>query len=175
MRGTKNSMDRFRVVKYTAYALEILIIYIIQSTPNLVLEVFGGKPILLVPVAITIAVFEKEIPAIVFGVICGLITDMGYSGAVGYYGIMLAIVCFTVSNLMGNYIRTNLLTIMLIATISIPVIIFLQFAFYYIFVGYTDVWAFFANHYISRIIYTWAFTPVFYFFNRFIALRTSEK
>lgn len=168
-------MDRFRVVKYTIYALEILIAYVIQSTPGLMLEVFGGKPILLVPVAITIAVFEREVPAIVFGVICGVVTDMGYSGAVGYYGIMLAIVCFIVSNLMENYIRTNLLTIMLVSTISIPVIIFLQFVFYYIFAGYTDIWGFFVKHYISRIIYTWAFTPVFYGFNRFIALRTSQK
>lgn len=168
-------MDRFRVVKYTAYALEILIMYIIQSTPNLMLEVFGGRPVLLVPVAITIAVFEREIPAVVLGVICGLITDMGYSGAVGYYGIMLAITCFAVSNLMANYIRTNLLTVMIVSTISIPIIIFLQFVFYYVFVGYTDIWGFFVKHYISRIIYTWAFTPVFYAFNRFIALRTSDK
>ncbi len=168
-------MDRFRVVKYTAYVLEIIIVYVIQSTPGLIPEVFGGKPIMLIPVAITIALFEREVSAVVFGVICGLITDMGYSGAVGYYGIVLAITCFVVSNLMENYIKTNMLTVMIIATISVPIIVFIQFAFYYIFVGYTDIWGFFVRHYVSRIIYTWVFTPVFYGINKFVAVRTSIK
>lgn len=168
-------MDRFRVVRYTAYILEILIIYIVQSTPGFIPDVFGGKPVMLVPVAITVAIFERGIPAVVFGAVCGLMTDFGYSGAVGYYGIMLAILCFIVSNLMENYIRTNLLTTMLIATISIPIIIFVQFLFYYVFAGYNDIWGFFVKHYISRIIYTWAFTPVFYGLNRFIAVRATEK
>lgn len=168
-------MDRFRVVRYTAYILEILIIYIVQGIPGFIPDVFGGRPVLLVPVALTIAIFERDISAVVFGTVCGLMTDFGYSGAAGYYGIMLAILCFVVSNLMENYIRTNLLTAMLIATISIPIIIFLQFVFYYIFAGYNDVWGFFVKHYISRIIYTWAFTPVFYGLNRFIAVRAREK
>lgn len=168
-------MNRFRLVKYTAYILEIIIVYILQATPGLIPEVFGGKPILLIPVAMTISVFERDIPAVVLGVGCGLIADIGYSGAVGYYGITLAILSFIVSNLMENYIKTNMLTIILIATVSIPVIIFLQFVFYYVFMGYTNIWTFFARHYISRIIYTWAFTPVFFMFNRFIAVRTAEK
>lgn len=168
-------MDRFRVVRYTAYTLEILLVYIIQGTPGLMPDVFGGKPVLLVPVALTIAIFEHEIPAIVFAVICGLLTDSAYSGPVGYYAIMLAILCFIVSNLLENYIRTNLLTTMIIATVGIPFIIFMQFVFYYIFAGYTNTWEFFVRHYISRIIYTWVFMPVFYELNRFIAARMSEK
>lgn len=168
-------MNKVRVIKYAVFVFEIFIMYIIQNTPNLVPEVFGGKPVILIPVVLTMAIFEKEIPAVVFGVLCGLLIDMGYGGAVGYYGITLAISCFIITNLIGNYIRTNMLTIMIVSSIIIPVIIFVQFLLYYVAMGYTNVWGFFVKHYISRIIYTLILTPVFFKLNSFIVKRTNEK
>ena len=106
-------MNRYKVIRYLAFFLEILLCYIIQTTPGLTLEVFGGRPVLLIPLALSFAVFEDEIPAIFFGVLCGLLSDSGYGGAVGYYAIMLAVLCYFVSVLMGNYMHTNLLTTML--------------------------------------------------------------
>ncbi len=169
---SESDMNRYNVVKYTAFSLEILLSYIIQSTPGLTLEVFGGRPVLMLPIAMTVAIFEGEIPAIVFGVICGLMADSGYSGPMGYYAIMLAILCYIVSILMENYIRTNLLTAVLIGAVSIPVIIVVQFLLFYVAMGYGYAWEYFAAHYISRIIYTFAFVPVYYGINRFIAART---
>ncbi len=165
-------MNRYNVVKYTAFSLEILLCYIIQSTPGLTLEVFGGRPVLMLPLAMTIAVFEGEIPAIIFGVICGLMADSGYSGPMGYYAIMLAVLCYVVSILMENYLRTNLLTAVLIGIISIPIIIVVQFLLFYVLMGYDYSSEYFVSHYISRIVYTFAFVPVFYGINRFIASKT---
>lgn len=165
-------MNRFNFVKYTAFSLEILICYILQSNSSLTLEVFGGRPVLMIPAALTIAIFEGEIPAIVFGVICGLLADLGYSGPMGFYAIMLMILCYTVSILMENYIRTNLLTAVLAGAVSIPVIIILQFILYYVFMGYGDAVEYFLAHYLSRIIYTFAMVPVFYWINRFISRKT---
>lgn len=166
-------MNRSGFVRYTAFSLEILICYIFQTLPWMTLEVFGGRPVLLLPLAMSIALFEGEIPAIVFGVICGLMTDSGYSGAMGYNAIMLAILCYASSILMENYIRTNLLTAMIIGTIAMPLIIFGQFLLFYVAAGYDNVWGYFTAHYISRIVYTWGFVPVFYGINRFIAVKTS--
>lgn len=168
-------MNRFNIVRYTAFSIEILIFYIIQCTPGLSLEVFGGRPVLLLPLAMTIAVFEGEIPAIIFGVVCGLMIDAGYSGPVGFYAVTMSVLCFIVSVLMENYIRTNLLTAFIIGTIAVPVIIFLQFLLFYVLMGYDDVWGYFLSHYVSRIIYTWAFVPVFYGINRFIAAKTIQN
>ena len=167
-------MNRYKAVRYLAYFLEIIVCYIVQTTPGFTPEVFGGRPVLMIPLALSIAVFEDEIPAIFWGVACGLLSDTNYSGPVGYYAIMLAILCYCVSVLMGNYIHTNLLTSMIIASISIPVIIFGQFVLFYIASGYTWVWEYFLRHYVSRIIYTWAFVPLIYVFNRFIAAKTSS-
>ena len=167
-------MNRSLFIRYTALTIELILCTVIQSLPWLRLELFGGSAILLLPAVITLSVFEGEIPAIIFGVAGGLLADSGYSGAMGYYAIMLAIICYISSILMENYIRTNLLTTMIIGAISIPVIILGHFLFFYILAGYGNVWYYFISHYLSRIIYTIAFLPVFYGINRFIAARTSE-
>ncbi len=161
-------MNKLRILKYAVYAVEIALSLLIQGTPYLLPEVYGGKAVLMLPLALSFAIFESDIPSMVFAVICGFLADCSYSGPIGFYVITLLILCFTVSNLNGSYIKTNLLTAMLLAVIGIPVIIFLQFLFYYVFAGYTDAWSFFARHYISRIIYTIAFVPVFYGLNKLL-------
>lgn len=165
-------MNRFNFIKNTAYSLEILICFVIQSNPMFSLELFGGRPVLMLPAALTIAIFEGEVPAIAFGVIAGLLADSGYSGPVGYYAIMLAITCYIVSVLMENYIRTNHFTAILIGVIGIPLMIFLQFVLFYIAMGYDSAWEYFLAHYLSRMIYTTALVPVFYGVNRYIAAKT---
>lgn len=167
-------MNRYNFVKYSAFTIEMLLCYIIQSTPGLCIPLFGGKPILLIPLALSIAVFEDEIPAIIFGLLCGLLADSGYSGAMGFYAICLSVLCFIASILMENYIRTNLLTTFIIGSIAVPVIIILQFLLFYVAMGYGSAWEYFLSHYLSRIIYTWVFVPVFYGMNRFIAAKTAE-
>ncbi len=166
-------MNRYKAVRYLAFFLEIVLCYIIQITPGMMPEVFGGRPVLLLPLALTFSVFEDEIPSIFWGVLCGLLADVNYSGPTGYYAIMLAIVCYSASVLMKNYMHTNLLTIMLIATVVIPVMMAGQFLLFYIAMGYDYIWEYFAAHYIARIIFTWAFVPVMYAVNRFVAEKTA--
>lgn len=166
-------MNRYNIVKYSAFLIEMLLCYIIESTPGLCIPVFGGKPILLIPLALSIAVFEEEIPAIIIGLLSGLLADSGYSGAMGFYAICLSVLCYIASLLMGNYIKTNLLTTLIIGSIAVPLIITLQFLLFYVLMGYGSELEYFLSHYLSRIIYTWVFVPVFYGINRFIAAKTA--
>ncbi len=168
-------MNKMKLLRCIAYSLEILLAFLWQVTPGLLPEVYGGKAVLLVPVALTIAVFESDITAMVFGVVCGLLTDCSYSGPIGFYVILLTISCFVISSLYENYVRKCLMTAMLMAFAAIPVIFVLQFLFYYVFAGYPDGWTFFVRHYISRIIYTLAMTPVFYGLHRLIGTKLRQR
>ena len=168
-------MNGFRIVKYTAYAVEIILALVWQVTPYLLPEVFGGKAVLLLPLAISIAVFEPEIPSLIFALVCGLLTDCSYGGAIGFYAIALLLLCYPVSILNTHYIRTSLFTVMLVALVGIPLILFLQFLFYYVFAGYPDAGVFFFRHYLSRILYTIAFMPVFYGLNKLLNKRLGRS
>lgn len=159
-------MKRLRVIRYIIFSIEIVIAYILQTTPYLLPEVYGGKAVVLPVLALSISVFEPQIPSMIFGAVCGTLTDLSAAGPIGYYSIGVVIICYIVSTLMENYVKTNLASVMIIALACIPLLLFVHFLFYYLFMGYADAWTFFVSHYISRIIYTLALVPVLYGLNR---------
>lgn len=162
-------MNKFQTLRYISYGLELLLALILQNTPFLLPEVFGGRPVLLVAVALTVAMFEPSCTAAMWvGVAAGLLADYGYSGAIGFFALMLAVLCYFSNIIMNDYIKTNLLTAMLVSAVCIILIFGLHFLFFYVLFGYTDTGYFFVNHYLSRMIYTAAFVPVFFALNRFL-------
>ncbi len=162
-------MNKFQTLRYISYGLELLLVLILQNTPFLLPEVFGGKPVLLVAAALTIAMFEPSCTASIWvGVAAGFLADYGSSGAVGFFALMLAVLCYFSNIIMNDYIKTNLLTAMLISVVCIALILGLHFLFFYVLFGYANAEYFFFNHYLSRIIYTIAFVPVFFALNRFL-------
>ena len=80
---------RFRILRYFAYAVEIIAFFVIQQTPGLLPEVLYARPVLLLPIAFSIAMFEREGVAIGFGVFCGLLIDFGMgNGVLGFHGLL---------------------------------------------------------------------------------------
>lgn len=157
--------------KYLLYVAEIILGLLWQVTPYGLPEVFGGKAVILVPLAVSFAMVEKEIPAMLLAVACGWLTDSTYSGAIGFYVILLVLVCFGVSVSCQHYIRRNWLTVLLLGLVTIPPIFVLHFLFYYILPGYEEGGYLFVRHYLARIVYTLTFLPLCYSVNRMIALR----
>lgn len=154
--------------RYFAYSLEILIFYILQSTPKLLPELFGSKPLILIAIALTIAAKENEIPSLIFGAVCGVLTDIATGGSIGYFAIILTLVCYFESHIFKTYFVSTLLSVLVISALSIPAIICLYFLFFTILAGIPDWTVLFVNHYISRIIYTFATVILFYFVNGFL-------
>lgn len=162
-------------LKYVSYVIEIILIYILFTTPRLIPEVFGGKPSLLIIIAISIAVFEREIPAMIFGLVCGLLTDVSYSTEIGVFSIGLTIICFILGYVANNIIVANIWNFLLVSFVSVSLLLFLHFVFAILIKGNEDPWNYFLMHYISRIVLTFIFTPVFYFLNRFIHRTLGEE
>ena len=103
-------MDRYKIIRYFAYTIEILILYMVQETPGLLPEIGGARPVLLIPAAISIAMFESELAGIAFGLLCGLFLDIGMGGVLGFHGLLLAAACYGVGLLTADLIQTNFLT-----------------------------------------------------------------
>ena len=80
-----------KVIRYLAYTLELLVLFMLQETPGLLPPLFGARPVLLFPAVITIAMFETEIPALAFGVVGGLFCDFGLSGTLGFHALVLGV------------------------------------------------------------------------------------
>lgn len=168
-RSTSSYERKYIAVKWLLYMTEIIFFLVIQGTPGLIPEINGQKPILLIPIAITIAVFSNETTGMVFAVICGLLTDAVSSNILGFYAMMLVVFGFLAGYMATNYIRTNLITAMVWVTIAVPLILYLHFVFFYKIQSYGFEDTFFKAHYLPRIFYTWAVTPVFYLINKAIS------
>ena len=160
---------KYTVLRYVAYGLEILIFYIIQGVPDLIPQVLGGQPLLLIPVALTIACFENEVPAMAFGVACGAMMDLGVGTHIGFYTIALAIICFFIGYCAENYFNTKLLIVLIISATVIPVLISLYFVINYIFAGYSNIGYYFVHHILATMAYTFVTVPVFYGMNRVLS------
>ncbi len=158
-------MRKSAKLRYIVYSAEIAAAYIIQVIPGIMPELFGGKGLPLAAVAVVISVSEEELPSVVIGAVCGLLTDLSYSGGICYYGIALSVMCFLISMLYKEYIRKSLFTVLAVSGAVCTAVILVQFMLFYMAAGYPDAGSWFVRHYLSRIIYTIAFVPVFYWLN----------
>ncbi len=157
---------KLKFLRYVAYVLEIIILYALSGTPGFMPSIFGTKPLLLLPVAITIAVFESEIPAMIFGLICGSLCDIGFTDRIGFYTIALTILCFAFGYCARNFFVTNFLNAMVIGCITISVLLTVHFLIYWAAADIASPMLHFAKHYLVRIFYTLLFLPPLFWFNR---------
>lgn len=161
-------MKNLKVYRYLAYSIEILLLFILGTTPSFLPEIYGATPCLLISLAITIAVFEAEVPAMIFGLVCGALTDLGYSNSIGIYTVLLTIFCFIIGFCANNIITIKFWNILLIALFVCASTISLHFVFAHLIHSYSDMGTYFVNHYISRIVQTFVCVIPLFFINKFI-------
>ncbi|WP_207747822.1 rod shape-determining protein MreD [Clostridium sp. D33t1_170424_F3] len=164
-------MDRYKLIRYFAYIIEILVMFMVQETPGLLPPFFGARPVLLIPAAVSIAMFESEFAGIGIGLLCGLFIDFGMGGVLGFHGLLLASFCYLVGILTADLIQTNFLTAILLGLASVGVILFLQWVFFFLLYGYDHSGYALVQHYLPRMAYSFFAMPLCYFFNRALALQ----
>lgn len=168
--------DFNRVIRYLAYVLELLVLFMLQETPGLLPAIFGVRPVLIFPAVIAMAMFEEEIPAMAFGIVGGLFCDFGLSGLLGFHALVLGVLCFFVSALSRTYLQSNFVTAIITGIWTIGLAIAAQWFFLYYFFYSMPDYAFF-HHYLPKYFYTMLFVPLVYLLNRGLsqAVRAQES
>lgn len=168
--------DFNRIIRYLAYTLELLVLFMVQETPGLMPQIFGARPVLILPAVITIALYEEELPAMSFGIVGGLFCDFGLSGALGFHALLLAALCFLVSILSRVYLQVNIVTAIITGFWTIGLTVCAQWLFLYYF-SYSMPGYAFVHHYLPKYFYTLLFLPLLYLLNRGIsqAVRALEN
>lgn len=167
-------LDFNRLVRYLAYILELLVLFMLQETPGLLPQILGARPVLLFPAVLTIALFETELPALFFGVGGGLLCDFGLSGTLGFHALVLGALCFFISLLVRVYLQTNLATASLIGVVAIGLTVCLQWVFLYL-LRYSHPAYAFTHFYLPKYFYTVLFLPLLYFLNRGLGLALNPQ
>lgn len=154
--------------RYLAYTVELIMMFALCTTPSLLPEIFGAKPVLLICVALTAAVFEREIPAMILGMAAGIMTDLAYSNNIGVFTVTLTVICFIVGYAANNLIVATFLNYLLYAAVAVGILFMLYFLTRFIIAGEDGAWEYFTAHIISRAVQTFIFSIPFYFLNKFI-------
>ena len=106
-------------LKWTAYILLLLLLCGCQSTPGL-LAIWGVRPVLILPLTVAVALFEREAPSGAFGLLAGFLWDISAGRLFGFYGMVLMLCCVAVTLLSMYCIRVNVANFLLLCfTVSL--------------------------------------------------------
>ena len=159
---------RYTAFRYTAYALELLLLFILQTTPRLFPEIFGSKTLFLMPAALTISFLESEIPALFFGMAGGIMLDLGYSDNIGFFAFTLTVSCFFISLIFRDYFVVSFLNATAFTAIFSAGLIVIYYLFFHVFAGKGNSLFYFFEHYFSRITLTIIVGILLYYLNKFL-------
>ena len=166
---------KFKLLRYIAYTLEIIVFYVLEQTPRFVPEVFGAKPLLLLPIIIMIALFEGERVALGFGIFIGVLLDSSFSWNLGFYAITIPILGYILGLISRNIIKNTFPTAMIVSALSIFSIYTLHFLIYYVLSGFIYTLYAYFFHYLPNIFYTLFTCILFYYFNKAFAAIIREE
>ena len=120
--------------KYIRWAIFALLIggaCILQNSSGGLLELFGARVFLVIPVCISIAMFEREIPSALLGAFAGALWDIS-SGADGYNALVITLLCATASLLISHLMRNNIVTALVLgggATLAYELVYIIRLSF----------------------------------------------
>ena len=161
------SKDRTRILafyKYLIYALLLLLLYVLQTTPRL-FEIFEVKPMLVVPAAIAMAMHEGEFAGGIYAAFAGLLCDMGGFGLFGFNGIIFLISGVAAGLLVIYMMRCNVVSCVLFVLIAMLARGGIYYTFAFGIWNYEYAWRIFVFQILPTIIYTAiSAIPIYYIF-----------
>ena len=156
-------------LKWVCYTLVLLLLFGLQSSPGL-LSIGGVKPVLIIPAAISVALFENEAGSGAFGLAAGLLWDLSAAKLFGFYGMVLMICCVCVALLSMYFVKVNWSNALLLTAAAGFLCTIWNFVFYYLIWRYEDVW-YCLLRLLLVLLYTVALSVPVYLLIRLISVR----
>lgn len=169
---TKNL--RTKIIKYTLYFLLLFFAYIIQSTPGL-LDFYGAKAMLVIPVCVCVAVCEGEFAGGIFGFLAGLFCDSSATTVFGFNAFILTVVCAVIGLAAIYLFRRSPINVMLVGFCAVFARAFSEFFFSYVLFGYSGLERFFYWELMPETVFTSLFVLPYYFLIRYIHTRLEPE
>ena len=164
--------DFFLALRLLIYVLEFFLIYSLEQIPGLSAEIYGVRPLILVPFFVSAAVFENEIVALSLGMVCGFLADVSFGTTVGSFVLILCLIGYFIGVLFRYFIKINLFSAMILNFFILAMVVFLRG---YFKLGFQNNFYFWNEIFFPVICYSGVLFPLAYFFNRYVFYKFSEK
>ncbi len=159
---------KIKTKRYLVYALIIFLAHILQNVVLIFPEIAQVRPILLIPVAVCIAMFEGELVGAAAGLITGVLWDTVTVTADGYVALYLMIACAVCGVLLRIFLRNNIVTYFIMCS---GILIFYLITYVLFFIsarGIDGAGQVFFRCYIPMGLYSFILTPLWYYLVRTI-------
>ncbi|MCL1904043.1 MAG: hypothetical protein FWF94_06485 [Oscillospiraceae bacterium] len=162
--------ERFRIfMRWFFYSVALLLFYMFMAG-----GFFGRwQPVLIIPLAVAVAMREQELPASIFGAVCGLIIDIACGNLFGFSGIWLLPGCLAASLLVSHLIKINFLNFMWVNATVCAIMTLTEYFFGYVMWDVSNarlaLFGFIIPAHLSAII----LSPLIYFGIKYISTKLS--
>lgn len=164
-----NLIDRNTVIRRAVLAVLVLVTFIFQSTDGFFPTIAGAHAMLLIPLTVCIAMFERELAGMLFGLFAGAMLDAFSSDSIVYNSIFMTVLGFTVGALITYVMRNNLVCAAMLTAVSAFLYSTLGFLSDYAFNGVERPFYIYFRYYFISVIFTSILTPLYYFIVREIS------
>ncbi|HJD22950.1 MAG TPA: rod shape-determining protein MreD [Firmicutes bacterium] len=162
--GSHNPMPKLghRYLKWTAYGLILLLALLLQSAPRLFPEIAGGRPVLLIPLAVAIAMCEGPVGGAAAGVAAGLLWDLFSDRLLGFNALILMALCCAAGLLIQLLMRNNLLSFLMLIAGTLAIQGILDLFFNHILVSQAEPAYVLLHLLLPNAVYTLVLSPLLY-------------
>lgn len=121
---TRKAMLRV-FLRWLCYSLALLFFYLWEVAPL----IRGWCPLLIIPLATAVAMYEGELAAGVFGVVCGFMLDVAGGTLIGFSSLWLLICCPVISLLARFWLKSNWLSHLVLNAATVVIMCAMDFLF----------------------------------------------
>lgn len=159
---------KIKTKRYLMYALIIFLAHILQNTVPIFPQIAHVRPLLLIPVAVCIAMFEGEIVGAAAGVLAGMLWDTVTVTADGYVALYLMVACAICGVLLRIFLRNNIVTYFIMSS-GIMLVYLISYVLFFVSArGIDGAVQVFVRYYIPMGLYSFILTPLWYYLVRTI-------
>lgn len=154
---------KYRIGRLISYGIVAWLLCVLQNTPGL-FAIAGIKPMLVVPFAVSVALYQKETVGGIFGMFAGLLCDFFSTYTFGYYAMALLFFCTVAGMVAQGYMRTSAMNATIFTFATILFIQLVGFFFTILLWSDSSAWTYFLQKILPMCLYTAVTTiPIYWF------------
>ena len=132
-----NRRSKIQLIKYIFYSFLMIVLYVLQTDPNFTLS-SGTGPVLVLPFAVAVAMFDGQLAGGLFGLFAGILCATSSSVLFGFGSILYLVICTAVGLLVLYFMQPSLTNSLIFTGSGFAVRLLLEYFFYYAMWGYEN-------------------------------------
>ena len=155
-------------------AVLVLLLSVLQNGRGLFPEIFGARALLLIPAVTAIAMYERNIAGMFYGLFAGMLWDIFAAGN-NFNAIFLFALGFGCSTLINTIMRNNSVTHALLSSAAGFVYCLGYWLYHYVVMAQSGAVLSLFRYFIPCVIYTALLSPVIFMIVRAVEMKFKKE